>query len=83
MVIDTILIRVDSMVNLNLMEMAISYSLLHEWFKMIHFVITHFLYTIEMNGLCKPNHFVNHETEWMMKMEVLYEMDSIDSIIEW
>ena len=57
--IDAIEKRMDDMVNLNMMEMITSYSLINEWFGQIHFV-----YTIEMNGLCKPN----HEIEWLMKM---------------
>ena len=62
-VIDTMKIRMDDMVNLN---MIISYSFLHEWFEWIHFLVEYFLYIIEMNGLCKPNHVMDHDTERLL-----------------
>ena len=62
--IDAIEIRMDDMVNLNMMEMITSYSLIHKWFRRIHFVVQYF-HILEMNGLCKPN----QEIEWLIKME--------------
>ena len=59
MVIDAMKMRLDGMVNLDMIDMVISYSILHEWFEQIHIMVKQFLYTIEMNGLCKPNQVVN------------------------
>ena len=73
-VIDTMKIKMDDMVNLkwimnvlmNMIWMVISFSILYEWFEWIHYVVEHFLYAIEMNGLCKPNHVMDHDTERLL-----------------
>ena len=35
-----------------------------------------------MNGLCKPNHVVNHERQWW-KRKILHGVGYIESIIDW
>ena len=56
-----LIVIINVLMNLNIMDMIISYSFFYESFTIIHFVVKHILYTIEMNGLCKSNHIMNHE----------------------
>lgn len=35
-----------------------------------------------MNGLCKPNHVVNHERQWWNR-KILHGVGYIESIIDW
>ena len=53
-----LIVIINVLMNLNIMDMIISYSFLYESFEITHFVVKYILYTIEMNGLCKPNHVV-------------------------
>ena len=67
MVIDTVKMKLDGMVNLNMIDMVISYSIFTWMIRQIHIMVKQFLCTIEMNGLCKLNQVVNHE---IMKLKM-------------